>query len=197
MTPRELKPAAQAIPEIDEALGAVSSGAEGLILALDMSLTCVGWAIGLGRELVTFGKFVFKNTASNGQKLHAFEEWLEDMLVAFEPSRLLVEQPVSRKRNTTARHHEMLGIVKASWYEYKGSDIKKSWIIAPTTVKTQLGVKRGKDHYRNKVIMVEKINALFGLNLECHPNSAYRSDDDIADAIGVLEAYWRINGKVT
>jgi len=182
-----IKPTAQSFPSIEDL--EVTHVDE---MALDMSTRCVGWAVGVDRDLTLYGKYVFKSTAEISEKLLAFSLWLNDMLETFTPKRLLVERPLSRRATTTARHYELMGVVRTCWYSYSGKELAKAWIISPTTVKSKLGVERGGDHDANKQIMVDKVNRLFSLDLAYSPHSAYKSDDDIADAIGLLETYWRL-----
>lgn len=165
-------------------------------LALDLSSSCVGWAVGVDRSLARWGKFVFKSTAGTGEKLVSFEEFFATLLEVFQPDRLLIERP-SSKGKTRERHTEIMGIIRKVWYEKTGKELLDSWLISPRTVKSVMQVQRGRNHAQNKEIMVKKINALFGsvLHLRFDPNSKYKSDDDIADAIAVLVTYWRRNAK--
>ena len=81
------------------------------------------------------------------------------------------------------------------WYLYKGEHLTDDHTIDPRKVKKHLHVSPGKTHTENKRRMVDKINTLYGLNLAFHSNSAYKSDDDIADAIAVLATRWRLHGS--
>lgn len=160
-------------------------------LALDLSSSCIGWAVGADRKVARFGKFVFKSTAGIGEKLCALEEWLLALLLTFMPDRLLIEKVLSRRGNTTQRHAEVLGIVRKVWYEITATELLDSWLISSVTVKNIMKVKRGANHDQNKRIMVDKVNQLYSLGLRFDPNSKYKSDDDTADALAVLTTYWR------
>jgi Holliday junction resolvasome RuvABC endonuclease subunit len=160
-------------------------------LALDLSTSCVGWALGVDKQIITWGKIVFKTTAELGEKLVALEECLRVLFETYRPGRLFVEKPLARRGNTTHRHYEVLGVVKKLWRETTDTELLDSWLVSSVTVKNKLRVKRGSNHEHNKELMVKKINDLLGLKLSYHPNSKRQSDDDIADAIAVLIAVWR------
>lgn len=168
------------------------------ILSLDLSTSCVGWALGVDRELARYGKFVFKSDSSIiGEKLNAFAAYLTVLIDVYEPDRILVEKPLLRKGNTTARHYELLGVVRAVAYNRRQMEILDSWLIAATTVKNLLRVKAAsardpkKRHSQNKMIMVNRVNELTGLSLRFDANSKLNTDDDTADAIALLFAYFR------
>lgn len=194
------KPPAQGFPSVEEIKGnplPVRGKVKTRVLALDISTTCIGWALGEDKEVVRWGKLVFKTTAEIGEKLLAWNEFLTVLLDVYEPDKLLVESVLSRRANTTKRHSEMHGITRKVWRRYTGEEIKKSWFVSPKTVKSALGVRRGNDHDENKLIMVNEVNArLPHLGLRYDSGSAYTSDDDIADAVAVLLAYWTKNQKV-
>lgn len=160
-------------------------------LALDLSTSCVGWAVGADRKLARYGKFVFKSTSGPGEKLCALEEWLITVLLTYMPERVLIEKVVTRRGNTTLRHAEVLGIVRKVWYEITATEIPDAWLVSSITVKNVMKVERGGNHEQNKRIMLNKVNQLYNLKLHFDPNSKYKSDDDSADAIAVLTTYWR------
>lgn len=162
---------------------------------MDLSTSCVGFAVGADRKLARHGKFVFKSTSGTGEKLCALEEWLVAVLLTYMPERILIEKTVSRRGNTTLRHAEVLGIVRKVWYEITATEIPDSWLISSITVKNLMKVERGRDHDHNKQIMVTKVNSLYNLKLHYDKNSKYKTDDDTADAIAVLTTYWRRNAN--
>ena len=164
-----------------------------LTLTFDISSSCVGWAVGLGGLLVNYGKFVFKTTATLGEKIWAFSEFVDSLFATYKPVRVLLEEPL--KRAKVRVHFEFLGVLRLHHMLYMGEDIPKAHFISPTLVKTHMHVQRGQSHTDNKQIMVEKVNQVFGLNLKFHPNSSIHSDDDVADAIAVLVTWWRLNGN--
>jgi Holliday junction resolvasome RuvABC endonuclease subunit len=164
-------------------------------LALDLSTRCVGWAVGERRDLLAYGKLVVKSTAEVGQRLDALEDALRELIRAVEPERLLLEKPLSRKGVVTMRHNEIVGIVRKVFFEETGGEILDSWIIAPASVKKSLGIERGGSHEENKRLGVERVNQLYGLGLRFHKSSKIETDDDTADAILVLSAYWQRNAR--
>lgn len=161
-------------------------------LSLDTSSSCIGWALGVDGELVTFGKLVFRSTAGIGEKLQACLEWFNALLETYRPARILFERPLSRKGNVTQRHAELIGVMRCAYHMRTGQEIPDEWFIAATTVKRVMNVRRGRGHDENKRIMVDKINEVYGLKLKYHRNSKIQTDDDTADAIAVLETSWRL-----
>ena len=199
------KPVATAVPSEKEieasAIPKTHGNKNRIVLGLDISSSCIGWGLACDGELpagrrhlppITYGKYIFKTTAKIGEKLVAFEGFLNTLLDTYAPVVLAYEKPLSARNINNARSIELVGILKKVWREWSGTEIKKAWILTPKTIKNRLKVKRGRNHDRNKEIMVNKINHLFGLNLKYHPNSKYESDDDVADAIAVVVAYLRL-----
>lgn len=161
-------------------------------LGLDLGSRCLGWGFGIDKKLIKYGKFVFKSNASTGNKLEALYVCIDTLVTSLQPTRIIIEKPPTRRGSTTARLHEQLGIIRAVWARYRdGEDIKPSWLLAPKTIKRALEVRSGVNHKDNKKIMVNKVNELYNLKLKFAQNSRYDSDDDIADAIAVLEAKWK------
>lgn len=193
-------PAGQGFPSIEQIAANPILGSHGqkplTSLALDLSSSCVGFAVGIDetRSLERMGKFVFKTTAGIGEKLFTFEEYLSGLIVNYWPDRLLVERP-SIHGKTAERHMELLGITRKVWFEATHSEIDPKWLIHPKTIKTAMKVPAGANHTQNKIIMVNKVNQLYGLSLKFDKNSKYKSDDDTADAIAVLTTHWRRTTK--
>ena len=194
------KPTAQAIPSEKEIEASAYPEEHGhshrVILGFDISSSCVGWAVYCDRDLVKYGKYVFKTTAEIGEKLLAFESFFEVLLDTYDPKVIVYEKPLSARRINNARSVEMVGVLRKVWRERSGGEIKNSWIITARTVKNRLNVPRGRNHDHNKKIMVEKINRMYGLSLKYDPNSKYKSDDDVADAIAVVVAYLRLEPPI-
>ena len=190
-----VQPAGLGFPTLDQIRANPVRGKKGQtptnVLALDLSSTCVGWALGSDRKLARHGKLVFKSTAGVGEKLVSFHDYLGGLIDVYEPVLLLSERPLSRRGNTTGRHFELLGIARKLWRDVTGLEMEDEHLISARTVKNALGVKPGRNHDHNKQIMVEKINDLYGLRLKYDKNSKYKTDDDTADAIAVLTAYYR------
>jgi Holliday junction resolvasome RuvABC endonuclease subunit len=194
-----VKPVGQSFPPLEKirANPVVGRNKEKLLthLALDLSSSCIGWAVGSAkdRKLQRYGRFVFKTTAGVGSKLVALDEFLPALIDTFWPEVLLVEKPASRRGTTTLRHSEVLGIVRKVWAQRTGgADLEDAWLIPPSTIKKAMAVPPGENHDRNKIIMVNKINALYGTSFK-FSKSKLDSDDDTADAVAVLTTYWRRN----
>jgi Holliday junction resolvasome RuvABC endonuclease subunit len=191
-------PAGRAIPSIEQIQSNPVIGRKGekilTVLALDLSSSCVGWAVGANGKVARYGKLVFKSTAGPGEKLVSFADFLTVLVTQFWPEVIVIEKPLSRRASTTARHFELLGIVRHLWFTVTGMEIPEAWLISPMTIKSVMGVKRGANHSQNKQIMVAKVNSLYGLRLKYSPTSKLTTEDDIADAIAVLTTYYRKYG---
>lgn len=161
-------------------------------LGLDMSSTCIGWAVGVDRELTAWGKFIFTKGAPIGEKLQAFDAWFDGLLELYQPTRVLCEKPLARRGNVTMRHNELFGVARLALRRRFQMEILDSWFISSITVKRVMNVRRGASHAENKQIMVDAINRLYGLGLRYHRSNKQISDDDAADAIAVLTTYWRL-----
>jgi Holliday junction resolvasome RuvABC endonuclease subunit len=163
-------------------------------LAFDLSSSCCGWAVGQDETLERYGKFIFKSTAGTSEKLAAFAGLVDVLLATFQPNEVILENPLSGRAKVTARHFELVGILRATVYARLGYEIEQEHFISPKTVKKWMEVPSGTDHNNNKLIMVNKINDLFGLQLKYDPNSKIHTDDDTADAIAALVAWYRRAG---
>jgi RNase H-fold protein (predicted Holliday junction resolvase) len=201
--PRQLTPAGRGVPSKEEIQGnplpkiaTKKGGKVKTVIAFDLGVNCIGWALAMDGQLMLYGKFVFKKGEEIPAKLSIFREYLETLLEVYEPDVVVVEKPVSRKGDTTHRHYELLGVVKETVFTTLGYAIKDAWVISALTVKSLLKVPtstnpdRRKRHDENKAIMCRRINELYGLGLKFE-NSKQAAGDDIADAIAVLTAYLR------
>lgn len=159
-----------------------------LCLALDLSTSCIGWALGNKKEIFQYGKFVFADRPM-GDKLLAFYDALTELVKTFQPDRVYVERPMSRAGRTTALHNQVFGIVRLVVLQVMGYEMLDAFIVSAKTVKTRLGVRPGQDHDDRKKIMVNHVNRVLGLKLKFHPGSKLQSQDDIADAIAILLAF--------
>jgi len=191
------KPTAVSIPSEKEieasALPSINGKKQRRVLGFDLSSTCVGWALALDGKILTYGKYVFKSTAKLGEKANAFRGFVAVLLDTYSPDVLLVEKPLSGRRINNQPTIELVGVLRELWFAKTGSEILKSWFLTAKLVKLRLNVPLGHSHDRNKELMVSKINQLLGLKLKYDRNSKYKSDDDVADAIGVVLAYVKRN----
>jgi Holliday junction resolvasome RuvABC endonuclease subunit len=189
-----MPPAAIAIPSLDEirshpvvARGDTQPVVE---LGLDLSSSAVGWAVSVDREHLTRGKFVFPKTAGMGLKVKEFFTFLREVFRHFRPHRIVLEKPVMRHGSSTARHNEMLAIVRLAAVEAGVGEILDENMVPPQTIKRCLKVPKGQNHEENKQNMLKLINQRLGIHLRWHKSNKAESDDDIADAIAALETIW-------
>ena len=168
-----------------------------VILALDVSGAATGWAIGVNGKLEQHGKYIGKVNLSKGHQLFEFSKWLTSLLSSFKPDIVIIEKPFrGRNSNVLAQISKFIAIVECITYQVLQLDILPSWFVDPKTIKRTLKVKKGRNHDDNKKIMVKKINSLYGLRLKFIRNKSKKyNDDDVADAIALLHAWWLINGK--
>lgn len=192
------KPTATSIPPLsDIESSAPKSLTAQVVLALDISGKCIGWSVGTDGQLLLYGKYVFKGTASKAEKLYAFYELLEALHTGYEPNIVVLERPDPRFK--TRSHMEFVGVLRLFWYELHTIDLEDHQLIGARTIKKHMHVDPAQGpnkHAENKQRMVDKINSMFGLKLQYNikTSSSYKNDDDIADAIAVLYTYWRIHG---
>ncbi len=162
------------------------------ILALDISGSCTGWALGLYGKLESYGKYIPKQSGSKGKKLAQFADWLTSLLEAKKPTIILIEKPYrGRNSNVLANLSKYIAVAELCAYLTLDLELEDSWFLDPRSIKKALKVQRGKDYDDNKKIMVNRINELFGLKLKYSKKKSKKlSDDDISDAIAVLVAFW-------
>lgn len=191
---RAVKPVGQAFPSIAEIRScqiaqAVGEASGERTLAFDLSTGCVGWALGIDGGLTQYGKLIFKASASVGEKLAAWEEFASALIDTIRPDRIVLERPMSRSGAVTARHYELLGILRFAYRRSTGAEVGADCLIPARTAKLTVGVRKGGTYEDRKRYMVERINAITGLALKYDAKSKRVSDDDIADAIAILLTY--------
>lgn len=166
-------------------------------LALDLSSTCVGYAVFENLDLYKYGKFLQKGK-DHGEKFSHFAPWLLAIYELFQPDNVLVELPHGGNRG---RAFEVLtqyvAVVLLTHFQFFQKELPDSHRLYPTTIKAQLKVVSAKDHDKNKAIMVERINGMFDLALYYSPyeKSKLKNDDDIADAIALGVAWLLRTGQ--
>ena len=170
------------------------------ILALDVSGSATGWAIGEGHTLKEHGKFISNLKRSRGERLYDFAIWLESVFGKYQPDIILIEKPyLGRNSNVLANLSRFIAIVELVAFQKLQLEIEEDWFIDPKTIKRLLGVTRprkkvnGSHYLDNKAAMVKKINGLYGLNLKYSPNKSKKyNDDDVADSIAVWAAWLKL-----
>src|SRR5687767_6542919 len=169
--------------------------AQNRILALDISGTATGWCYLVNSNLESFGKYIAKPTAPKGKKLLDFYVWVEDMLNSKKPDIVLIEKPYrGRNSNVLVNISKFIAVVELLAIKVLGLEIDSSWFVDPKKIKTTLQVKKGRDYYDNKRLMVNKINSLYGLKLKFKAKKAKAyNDDDISDSIALAHAWLVLN----
>ena len=165
------------------------------ILALDISGKCTGWAFG-EEKLLAWGKHIQKQNDSKSKKLADFANWITDLLQAKKPDIILIEKPYrGRNSNVLVSISRFIAIAELCAFVTLSLELEPEWFLDPRTVKKTLKVSKGKDYEDNKKLMVQKINKLYGLHLKYGIKKSKKfNDDDSADAIALLTAWWEING---
>lgn len=168
------------------------------ILALDIAGRATGWAVGQGRTLLGYGKHVSNLRHGRAQRLSEFGAWLSILLVREKPDLVLIEKPyLGRNSNVLANLSKYIAVAEVEIFRALGENVDEDWFLDPRSVKKGLKLRRPTSkqsarlkHEENKVLMVNKINELYGLKLVYDANSKIKSDDDCADAIALLHFWW-------
>jgi Holliday junction resolvasome RuvABC endonuclease subunit len=165
--------------------------ADQVILALDISSVCVGWALFEGQVLVNWGKYV-QVGKHHGQRLFGFYQWLHQICKTHQPSRVIAEAVYpGRSKNAFGVLKMYQAILMAFHFARYRCEMAPDQLITPAVVKRIVGVPKGSTHEDRKRAMVKHINKSFGLRLRFKANDRTKkvSDDDIADAIAVGSAW--------
>ena len=169
----------------------------GRVLGLDVSSQTVGWAVFDGHALIACGKWHPEGRDKHhGEKLSSFRAWLLAKLEEWRPDHLVTEAPYAGRRRYTFGILSMyLGVTLAAHFAHFGEEIPEANRVMPHAVKRLLKSRKGVSYEQRKKDMVLLINQLYGLTLNYKPRDKGRvSDDDIADAIGLVHA-WLDRGK--
>jgi Holliday junction resolvasome RuvABC endonuclease subunit len=161
------------------------------VLALDVSSTCCGFAVFDHGCVSEYGKYVLHG-GDHGERLWHFRAFLRGLFIQMKPDQVVVEQPYpGRRAHTYAILMIFVHAVMDEHFGYAGRAIADANLVPSHTVKRVLGVDRGADHEDNKEIMVRDINRRHELKLryKARDKSKAVSDDDIADAIALGEAW--------
>lgn len=164
---------------------------------MDISSSCIGWALGVDGKLEAYGKFIGKTTNSKSKQLYDFATWLEDLLKNRSPDIVVIERPFrGRNSNVLVQISKFIAIAQYVLFKTLSIELLPEWLLDPRTIKKTLKVKKGRNHDDNKKIMVRRINSIYGLHLKFTKNkSKTYNDDDVADAIAILHSWWILNGK--
>ena len=159
-----------------------------MILSLDCSTTCIGWAVFDEDDLIDYGRL--EPTVSGLEwrdRVHNLLPLLENLILKYHPTKIYQEQ-VPMGGSGGVMTAIQLGYVQGvfSVIEQVYCEIED---IEVSTWRKNIGINEGKDQRRNakKIKSIEKANELFGLDLpiEFTQGGNYKSNgsDDISDAI--------------
>ena len=159
-----------------------------IILSLDLSLNCTGWAVldtskrQKKQRLIDYGIIYNKHLSSNqlGLKLYHIELELKALLYAFNPDVIVVEELTGSAFTDTTRLAMVHGILYKLTQKFKNIHF-----INNKKFKAEFA---GNGNAKKNEVM-DKV-------LEYFPN-AYIRTDDISDAIGIAIYYSTIEGICT
>lgn len=156
-------------------------------LGLDVSSTLVGYSVFKGTKLHTYGKFRPEGP-HHGAKLKSFYEFLQQLLAKHTPDDVILEMPF--RGSSYAVLSMYVGVVLMAHAEVLGYELPSRNKVRPVDVKRRLGLPSKQTHEQNKRNMLRYINRTYGLRLRFRRNTKTRtSDDDIADAIGLVHVW--------
>lgn len=159
-----------------------------MILSLDCSTTCIGWAVFEGDDLIEYGKL--EPTVAKLDWKSRIENLLpqvDELIDKYKPTKIYQEQvPMGGKGGNL--------VLSQLFYLQGALSVVESIInkipveyIEVATWRHNVNISSGDKHRDSKKIKsIEKANELFGLNLayELTKGGNYKSgDDDCSDAI--------------
>lgn len=165
------------------------------IIGIDSSTSCTGISVisklGKIERLVFYDKFSPPENSSYEEKVlfifnnirMIYEDYKEHTpIVAIE----LLNSP--KNLNTTRKLAGLWAFIKVGLYDLESVSVAS---LNTATVKLLATGDGRADKYK----MVKYVNSYFKLNLKYHKSNKEKSDDDIADAIGVALATSRLLDK--
>lgn len=168
-------------------------------MALDIAGSS-GWAFGVNGQVIKYGKAVLDQDDEAGERLLKLSKWISRLIneLPGAPDVVVVEMPwMGKNVKTYGVLSKYVAIVQREVRRLLGIECT---LLSPSDVKTKLKLPKGKTTYaQRKRDSVKRINKLLGLDLQYHEGRAQKSkksDDDIADGIAILIAYWIITGQV-
>jgi hypothetical protein len=172
------------------------------VLALDIASSS-GFAFGVEGEVIQYGKYTPDTDKPIGKRLLDFSKWLSRLLnrLPATPDIVVIELPYlanGRTKNvlTFSVLTKYIGIAQREVWRVLQTDCV---FMTSREVKTKLRLPSVKSHPERKKQMIRRVNKLLGLDLQYvsgRSRKAKRSDDDMADAIGLLLAYWIKEGTI-
>lgn len=168
-------------------------------LTFDISSSAAGFAYGAGGKLITYGKYYGGDIDQHGLRLLRFSKWVSKVINSLPepPDRVIIEQPfLGRNVKTYGVLSKYVGIAQREVRRMLGQECG---FITPNDVKNILKLPSGKAHEQHKINMINKINRMFGTSFKFSTSTkgkSKHSDDDAADAVGVLAAVWIQEGVI-
>ena len=159
-----------------------------MILSLDASTTCIGWAVFEEDNLITYGRIKPTEKGLDWRdRVHNLLPQLEELILKYNPTDIYQEDvPMGGAGGSMiiAQLNYLQGVL--SVIERLYSNIQ---YINVGTWRKNIGINDGKDQRRNakKIKSIEKANELFNLDLPLEFTSSgnYKENgsDDISDSI--------------
>lgn len=171
----------------------MSTSNDDWIFTLDLGVKCVGFSFGQKGSLIKWGKYVAKPGLGNAERLYKFSKWLASTVngLPHKPSIVVIESPYMKNNvKTYGVLNQLMGTAFREIYRILNIEPLE---LPPSKIKNIVRPKKGKTYEERKKNMVDKINELYGLDLNYHKSNKQISDDDIADAIAIFEAYVKVN----
>ena len=159
-----------------------------MILSLDASTTCIGWAVFEEDNLIEYGRIEPTEKGLDWRdRVHNLLPQLEELIIKYKPTDIYQEDvPMGGAGGSMiiAQLNYLQGVLSVIERVY--SNIQ---YINVGTWRKNIGINSGKDQRRNakKIKSIEKANELFNLDLPLEFTSSgnYKENgsDDIADSI--------------
>ena len=171
-----------------------------MILSLDCSTTCIGWAVFEEDKLIEYGRIEPNVKGLEWRdRVHNLSIQLEDLIIKYKPT-IIYQEDVPMGGSGGALILSQLNYLQGAFsvIELKYCNIE---YISVSTWRKNIGINSGKDQRRDakKIKSIEKANELFNINLPLEFTSGgnYKpcGSDDISDSI-LLYASTREKYKV-
>ena len=174
-----------------------------MILSLDASTTCIGWAVFEGDILLKYGRIIPTEKGLDWRdRVHNLLPQLEELILEYKPTEIYQEDvPMGGAGGAMiiAQLNYLQGVL--SVIERLYSNIQ---YVNVGTWRKNIGINSGQDQRRNakKIKSIEKANELFNLDLPLEFTSSgnYKENgsDDISDSILLYcstRDKYRVKGK--
>lgn len=169
-----------------------------LILGLDTSLSCTGWALltlEANPKLVVYGKIQSVHDEKIDEDLDLLERYklinakVDELFSRYEIAGVAIEQPNSSRNMKVTR--KLIGIYQIVRFFIFLRHLKVTKELNTMTVKKIVIGNGGA----KKPEVVQFINKLYNKKFQFHKTNKDKTDDDICDAICVALAYIKQEDK--